>query len=645
MKRLLLVSLLSLVLSPVGLGYQKTGGPICGWTNIGPGAPGVWARAAVDPTGSILYFASVGGGVRRSTDYGATWANFNSGLTGTAVLSLSMDAFDPNRLYAGLLTSLSPGEAPGGLFTRADDDVQWTQRSNVVPRVLTADPHAPGRAFAGLLNGPILRTIDGGTTWSPVFTGTFPVTSIVIDPSNSDNVYASTLAGSYRSTSRGDNGSWSSMLPAGAWGLAIDPADPRTLYAATNGNGVWTSSDAGTSWHELADVLPFVAFSLALDSSPAHTIIAGTTQGIWERSSADGSTWQQTGLPHRMVFSITIGSGGALYAGTSSGLAVRGLSPDFPKTWTYPDPSEGGAQAFGYGVTVDPHFGRKLFVSTLGSTPFVSHHHGRSWAPLRHGYTAFSSRAITVDPTNSDRVYSGSFYSGLFKSIDGGATWSRRDVGSGYSYVWIAVVDPVSPNIVYAGTSGEGLFKSSDYGDSWTKVQGLPTIVQGVTVDPRNDNVVFAATSAGVYRSDDGGQTWGTPTPTPILSVPAWSITIVGGDSHVVYATSKSAGVFRSLDDGKTWNAINTGITNLFMGRAAPVIIAPDDPEVLYVGSEGGGGVFKSINGGDTWFAVNVGLPDIQALSVFGLAADPHRPGTLYISGPRGVFATKTGGQ
>ena len=81
------------------------------------------------------------------------------------------------------------------------------------------------------------------------------------------------------------------------------------------------------------------------------------------------------------------------------------------------------------------------------------------------------------------------------------------------------------------------------------------------------------------------------------------------------------------------------------MGRATAVIIAPDDPEVLCVGSEGGGGVFKSINGGDTWFAVNVGLPDIQALSVFGLAADPRRPGTLYISGPRGVFATKTGGQ
>ena len=474
MKRLLLVSLLSLVLSPVGLGYQKTGGPIRGWTNIGPGAPGVWARAAVDPTGSILYFASVGGGVRRSTDYGATWANFNSGLTGTAVLSLSMDAFDPNRLYAGLLTSLSPGEAPGGLFTRADDDVQWTQRSNVVPRVLTADPHAPGRAFAGLLNGPILRTIDGGTTWSPVFTGTFPVTSIVIDPSNSDNVYASTLAGSYRSTSRGDNGSWSSMLPAGAWGLAIDPANPRTLYAATNGNGVWTSSDAGTSWHELADVLPFVAFSLALDSSPAHTIIAGTTQGIWERSSADGSTWQQTGLPHRMVFSITIGSGGALYRGNQfrSGRS-RALS-GLPQNLDLSGPL-GRRRS---GLRVRRHGRSPLRAQALRQHAGV---HAVRLPPPRselgapqarlHGFLE-SSNHCGSDQLGSRLLRF--FYSGLFKSIDGGATWSRRDVGSGYSYVWIAVVDPVSPNIVYMGTSGEGLFKSSDYGDSWTKVQGLP---------------------------------------------------------------------------------------------------------------------------------------------------------------------------
>jgi hypothetical protein len=234
-------------------------------------------------------------------------------------------------------------------------------------------------------------------------------------------------------------------------------------------------------------------------------------------------------------------------------------------------------------------------------------------------------------------VYSGSFYSGLFKSVDGGATWSKPSFGSGSAYVWIPVVDPVSPNIVYAGTVGEGLFKSEDYGDSWTSVPGLPATVQGLNVDPRNNQELFAATTNGIYRSEDAGQTW-----LRVLDLPAWSITIFGGASQVVYATTKRQGVYKSLDGGRSWEAKNHGITDSQMGRSAPVIIDPEHSEVLYVGSEGGGGVFKSTDGGDTWLPVNLGLSDT---SVFGLAADLHRPGTLYVSGPHGIFATATGGR
>ncbi len=104
------------------------------------------------------------------------------------------------------------------------------------------------------------------------------------------------------------------------------------------------------------------------------------------------------------------------------------------------------------------------------------------------------------------------------------------------------------------------------------------------------------------------------------------------------FATTKTAGIFRSIDGGTTWSPINNGITNLQMGRAAPVILDPDDSQILYVGSEGGGGEFKSTDGGNCWFAINQGLLDT---SVFGLAADPHRPGTLYACGPHGVFAIR----
>jgi hypothetical protein len=99
--------------------------------------------------------------------------------------------------------------------------------------------------------------------------------------------------------------------------------------------------------------------------------------------------------------------------------------------------------------------------------------------------------------------------------------------------------------------------------------------------------------------------------------------------------------VFKSMDRGNTWVAINDGITNLTMGRAAPVVVDPENPKVLYVASEAGGGVYKSRDGGGSWTPINVGLDT----SVYGLAMDPFRPKTLYASGPSGVYKTLTGGE
>jgi photosystem II stability/assembly factor-like uncharacterized protein len=479
----------------------------------------------------------------------------------------------------------------------------------------------------------IFLTTDGGVTWTMVFRGPAAVTSIVIDPIDPNIVYASTLAGLLKSANAG--ASWSLMSGLSTkplWDVAIDPTNHDVLYVATNTSGVWRSPDGGTSWQPTGP-LSAVPYSVSVDPSPAHATLVGTSEGVW-KSSDSGASWQPTALTDRSAQSITVGPGGILYAGTTAGPA---FSQDLGATWTDSDPGEGGAQAFGYAVTVDPNSGCKLFASTLGSAAFISSDEGVSWTRVGTDYAVRESRKIAVDPTDSSRVYSGSFYSGLFKSVDGGATWSRRSFGSGSAYVWIPVVDPVTPNIVYAGTVGEGLFKSEDYGDSWTSVPGLPATVQGLTVDPGNNQELFAATTNGIYRSDDAGRIWSR-----VLDLPAWSITIVGGASQVVYATTKRQGVYKSLDGGRSWEAKNDGIADTQMGRSAPVIVAPAHSEVLYVGSEGGGGVFKSTDGGETWFAVNLGLFDT---SVFGLAADPRRPGTLYVSGPHGIFATTTGGR
>ena len=224
----------------------------------------------------------------------------------------------------------------------------------------------------------------------------------------------------------------------------------------------------------------------------------------------------------------------------------------------------------------------------------------------------------------------------FFKSTDGGLTWSRRRFGSPAVYVIAVAVDPLSPNIVYVGTQNEGLFKSTDYGDTWkSTASGLSGAITYLTLDPTKSGRLFASTATAFYLSEDGGETW-----TNVLNMPAWTVTIDPNRPSTVYATARTQGIFRSVDGGHTWQGINGGLTSLTMGRSAPVIIDPTNPQTLYVGSSGG--VFKSLDGGDHWFAVNSGLDE---LTVNGLAMDPRNPAVLYACGPNGVYKTVTGGE
>jgi photosystem II stability/assembly factor-like uncharacterized protein len=226
----------------------------------------------------------------------------------------------------------------------------------------------------------------------------------------------------------------------------------------------------------------------------------------------------------------------------------------------------------------------------------------------------------------------------LFKSSDGGRTWSRRFFGSPAVYVISVAVDPISPNIVYAGTQNEGAFKSTDYGDTWAAAgPGLSGAITYLTPDPTSSGRLFASTANATYLSEDGGQTWSS-----VMAVPAWTVTVDRKAPSTVYATTRTKGVFRSSDGGHTWQAVNTGISNLTMGRNAPVIIDPGNPLTLYVASEGGGGVFKSVDGGGHWLAVNSGIDN---LVVQGLVMDPADSSVLYACGPGGVYKTIQRGQ
>src|SRR5262249_32369540 len=492
---------------------------------------------------------------------------------------------------------------------------------------------------SGLSNGSIRKSTDGGVTWATIFPTTAAIFNITIDPGNSDVLYAPTVGhGAFKSTDGGQH--WSPMpalTPAAIWTPALDPVNSQVLYAGTNEDGIWKSTDAGNTWQHAGSPGHFPVYSLIVDPSGVHTIYAGTNGGgVWT-STDGGITWQSTSLSNGLVFSLAVDPAGLVYAGTNS--AGAQASRDLGATWTVLRAGIDHVNKSGYGVWIDPSNDLKIFVSSeFGYGTVWSQDGGASWSVAGGGLTAYGSRGVAFDPSDSRRIYAGGVIGNPFsKSTEGGLTWSVRRFGSPAAYVIAVAVDPLSPNIVYAGTQNEGLFKSTDYGDNWKSTGSQPSgAITYLTLDPTNGGRLFASTSTAFYVSEDGGETW-----TNVLNMPAWTVTIDPNTPTTVYATARTQGVWRSSDGGHAWLPINTGLTNLTMGRSAPVIIDPTNPQTLYVGSVGGG-VFKSLDGGNHWFAVNSGLGE---LSVDGLAMDPRNPAVLYASGANGVYKTVTGGE
>jgi photosystem II stability/assembly factor-like uncharacterized protein len=420
----------------------------------------------VDPHGGkTILLGADASGVRKSVDGGITWSTSNTGLTNLAVQGLAFDASKLGTVYAATVG--------GGLFRSDDAGSSWRNLAPGLVNSVSVDPNRSGVVYAAfgnnLANMSVRKSIDGGATWTTVFSTTAAIFNIAIDSTNSDILYASTVGhGAFKSTDGGQH--WSSMpslTPQAIWKIALDPTNTQVLYAGTNQDGIWKSTDAGNTWTQAVLPGPFPVYSLAVDSSAPQTIYAGTNGGgVW-RSPDGGASWQSTGISSGMVWSLALDSTGALYAGTNG--AGAQVSHDRGATWTVLNTGIDASNKFGYGIWIDPSNGRKMFVSSeLGYGAVWSQDGGESWSLAGQGFTAYGSRGIAYDPSDSRLIYAGGMIgSPFFKSTDGGQTWSVRRFGTTAVYVITVAVDPLSPNIVYAGTQNEGVFKSTDHGDTW----------------------------------------------------------------------------------------------------------------------------------------------------------------------------------
>jgi photosystem II stability/assembly factor-like uncharacterized protein len=330
-------------------------------------------------------------------------------------------------------------------------------------------------------------------------------------------------------------------------------SQPHTFYFAQGNGGVWKTTDAGRTWEPIFDNHTQSVGSMAVSVSDPNIIYVGSGEA----------------LPRP---DLSVGDG--VYKSTDAG-----------KTWTHLGLRD--AQQIPQ-IALDTRDPSRLFVAALG-----------------HPYGPSKER-------------------GIYRSTDGGQSFTpvlQKDENTGGNDVDI---DPSNPNIVYANLweqrqgpwenavwlgNGGGLFKSTDGGGSWTKLtNGLPPTTNQVNlaISPVNPSMLFAAVASngppatvGLYRSDDGGDSWRriTTDPRPAgrigggdLPVPIMHPT----DANTIIMASTVS--WKSTDGGVTWASFKgaPGGEDYQNGW-----INPNNTDIVFLVADQGAVI--SLNGGESW--------------------------------------------
>jgi photosystem II stability/assembly factor-like uncharacterized protein len=281
-----------------------------------------------------------------------------------------------------------------------------------------------------------------------------------------------------------------------------------------------------------------------------------------------------------------------------------------------------------------------------GDGVYKSVNGGETWEHLGLEQTLTISR-IRVHPTNPDLAYIaalGDPYGpnperGVYRTKDGGESWQNilfRDERTGAVDL---AIDPNNPQILYAalwevyrrphmlssGGEGSGLFKSDDGGDSWKELTRAPGMPEGVIgkigvapspADPSRVYAIIEAKEGGVFRSNDGGTTWGRVNDERNLRQRAFYYTRLTPhpqDPDAVFVLN--TGLYRSIDGGESYTSL--GMPH---GDHHDLWINPENPSHMISASDGGGSV--SLNGGQSWTAQN--FPTAQMYNVITTGHVPY---------------------
>lgn len=589
-----------------GSGFREVHWQFAGPTNISGRCTDI---EAVRPRGRsyAIYVATASGGVWKSNNEGVTWEPILQDEVTTDIGDIAIDPGNPDKLWVGT------GEA--NIF-----------RSSM--------------AGAG-----VYLTLDGGKSWSHKgLANTHTIARIVVDPSNTDIVYAAASGhewtdnkerGVYKTTDGGST--WERVLymdeRTGAIDLVMDPRDPRVLYAATwqrirrkwndprtekgySGSGIWKTTDGGKTWRKINQGLPEPRFRgrIGLDLCRSKPDVLYAFVDNYEiAQKAEPGELDSYGRPMKDII-----RGATVYRSDNGGESWTRTSGLTDETETYMQ-RHSGTYGWVFGqIRVDPLDENTVY--TMGLDLNVSTDGGRTFESLRgmHG----DHHGLWIDPDNTDYLLNAND-GGICVSYDRGANWNCWLENLPLAQFFNVNYDMRYPFRVYGSVQDHGSY----FGivDLSRGRDEIPAVRferapggEGSShfIHPLNTDIVFSAGFYGRISRTDMGAHGG------------WR----SGSKDILPSRYPDEPALRGQ-----W--------------IAPFILSPHNPDIVYHGMQY---LMMSRDRGDTWTYISPDLTcndgsrmgDISYQTISSIAESPLKDGLIYAGTDDGrLHMTRDGGR
>ncbi|HET7234670.1 MAG TPA: hypothetical protein VFJ16_31950 [Longimicrobium sp.] len=646
------------------------------WRMVGPFRGGrTVAAVGVPQQPGVFYIGANNGGVWKTNDYGRVWTPiFDNQPTGS-IGAIAVAPSDPNIIYVGSGEGLQrPDLSTGdGIYRSADAGRTWTHlglRDGQQIPMLAVDPRDPNRVFAAVLGHPygpnaergIYRSADGGQTWEKV---------LYRDPDT------------------------------GGMDVAIDPRDPQTVFAVlwsarqapweiggsftlSRNNGLYKSTDGGTTWRQITRGLPGAADGLGRigieisrsDPRRMYAVLGARTLGgvyrsddageSWARVNDDGRLWGRDGDFNEVRADPR--NPDVVYVAN----IVTWKSVDGGKTFEAFRGAPGGDDY--HRLWIDPENPR-VILNAADQGAVITVNGGETWSSWYNQPTAQIFHVAT-DNAFPYNIYGSQQESGSVgiasRGNDGRITFREWHPVGAEEYGYVAP-DPLNPNVVYGGKIGrwdratgtvQDVSPHPFRGDGYRLVRTQP-----VVFSPADPRTLFFASNV-VWKTTDGGQHWAQISPDLTRErpgVPANLGTFAeldaekGAHRGVVYALAPSP-----VDAGRIWAGTDDGQIQVTSDGGAhwrnvtPPQLAPwAKVSVLEASRFDTATAYAAINtfrlddlrphilrthdGGRTWAEVVAGIPAEGIINV--VREDPVRRGLLYAGSERQVYVSLDDGE